>query len=160
MNIFDCAIKIEEETREFLEELEAESGSTELKRLFGILADSEAEFRDRVMRLRNRIPATASMEELDASACSFKAHLTQRELLHEVTNDPDLYRLIVGEEEHEIEWLERIAATTDNEITKRCLLMLAAEARKHLQTVENVYEFVEAPKHYLAWSEFGNRQEL
>jgi rubrerythrin len=38
--------------------------------------------------------------------------------------------------------------------------MLAAEERRHLNMVENIYDFVEAPRSFLAWGEFSNLREL
>ena len=38
--------------------------------------------------------------------------------------------------------------------------MLAEEERRHLNVVEHIYDFVEAPRTFLAWREFSNLQEL
>ena len=40
MNVFDCAIKIEEETARYYEGLQAEARQPELKNLFALLAAS------------------------------------------------------------------------------------------------------------------------
>jgi hypothetical protein len=42
----------------------------------------------------------------------------------------------------------------------KILQMLADEERKHLEIMENIYDFVEAPKNYLAWGEFGNLKDF
>jgi rubrerythrin len=86
--------------------------------------------------------------------------LTQQELLHEKDNDPDLYKFTVKEEEQEIKFYESLAAKAQDEPTRKSLLMLAEEERKHLTTMENIYDFVEAPRNYLAWGEFSNRNDL
>ncbi len=38
--------------------------------------------------------------------------------------------------------------------------MLAEDEKEHLSIVENIYEFVEKPRTFLAWGEFSNLKEL
>lgn len=161
MNIFDCAIKIEEETKAYYEGLEAEASQPEMKVLFSMLAASEDEHKKSLLRLKERIePERAKLDGLDGSACSFRPFLTQRELLEETDKDPDLYLFAVKKEENEIRFYEELAGLAVDEATRRSLLMLADEERRHLATVENIYSFVEAPRSYLAWGEFSNLHEL
>ena len=161
MNVFDCAIKIEEETKTYYEGLEAESRHPEMKRLFSLLAASEVDHRANIVRLKETMaPGMAGLEDMEGSMCSFSPPLTQREMLTEVDNDPDLYRFTVKEEEEEIKFYEELASMARDETTRQSLLMLAEEERRHLCMVENIYDFVETPKNYLAWGEFSNRQEL
>ncbi len=160
MNIFDCAIKIEEDTKKYYEGLETESRSPEMKHLFSVLAASEDEHRDTLVWLKSVAPIKAQIDGLDASVCRFRPPLTQRELLEEVEDDPDLYKFTVREEEQEISWLEGLSATAADEATAVSLRMLADAERQRLTMVENIYDFFEAPRNYLAWAEFGNRQEL
>ena len=162
MNVFDCAIKIEEEAKAYYEGLEAESDQPEMKHLFSMLAASEEEHRKSLIRLKSSIvPAKARLEGLDGTACSYRPFLTQRELLEEEAgNDPGLYRFTVREEEQEIKFYEELASIARDEVTRNSLLMLAEEERQHLNRIENIYAFVEAPKNYLAWAEFSNLQEL
>lgn len=160
MNVFDCAIKIEEEVKSYYQGLEAESRRPELKHLFSLLAASEEEHRSRLLKLKESMGADAALDSLDGSACRFRPLLTQRELLEEVINDPDLYQFTVREEEKEISFYEELASCAGNELTRASLLLLAEEERRHLATMENIYDFVEAPRNYLAWGEFGNKEEL
>lgn len=162
MNVFDCAIKIEEEARRYYEGLEAESDQPEMKHLFSMLAASEEEHRKNLIRLkRSTIHGKARLDGLDGVACSYRPLLTQRELLEEEAGkDPDLYKFTVREEEQEIKFYEGLASIARDEVTRKSLLMLAEEERRHLTRMENIYAFVEAPKSYLAWSEFSNLQEL
>lgn len=159
MNVFDCAIKIEEETKAYYEGLEAEAREPEMKVLFSMLAASEEEHQQKLRRLRKRISG-AQLEGLNGSSCSFRPILTQRELLEEAGRDPNLYRFAVGNEEQEIRFYEELAARAQDGRTRKSLLMLAAEERRHLQKVTNIYSFVETPKTFLEWGEFSNLKEL
>jgi rubrerythrin len=161
MNVFDCAIKIEEESQKYYEGLEAETSKPEMKNLFSMLAASEQEHRNALLKLKGSMMADrAQLDGLDSAACSFRPHLTQRELLEEAERDPGLYQFTVKEEEQEIKFYEELASTARDETTRKSLLMLAEEERRHLNVVENIYAFVEAPKSYLASGEFSNLQDL
>lgn len=161
MNLFDCAIKIEEETKTYYEGLEIESSSSELKQLFGLIAASEDEHRSRLLGLKARmLQGKPQLDGLDGAACRFRPPVTQRELLEEAENDPDLYQFTMREEEQEIALFEELSSMAKDEATAKSLQMLAQAERRHLTMVENIYAFVQAPKNYLAWGEFSNRQEL
>ena len=159
MNVFDCAIKIEKETKEYYEGLEAEAMEPEMKVLFSMLAASEEEHQRKLRRLRKRI-YDAQLEGLNSSTCSFRPLLSQRELLEEANRDPNLYRFAVSNEEQEIRFYEELATKAQDKKTRKSLLMLAEEERRHLQKVTNIYSFVETPKTYLEWGEFSNLKEL
>jgi rubrerythrin len=161
MNVFDCAIKIEEEVQQYYQRLEAESILPEMKHLFSMLAASEEEHRNSLIRLKGILAADqAQLDSLNGTVCSFRPLLTERELLEETEDDPDLYKFSMREEEQEIRFYEELAEKTSNPATRSCLLMLAQEERRHLSVVENIYDFVEAPRTFLAWGEFSNLREL
>lgn len=160
MNIFDCAIKMEEEARIYYEQLAAASTVAELKNLFSILASAEQEHHDALLSMKNNPQLQrAGFSALNEAACAFKPLLAKRDLVAELADDPDSYRHVVTEEEDEIRFYEELATRADDEATRAALLSLAAEERKHLEIVENIYAFVEAPKTYLAWGEFSNLKE-
>ena len=161
MNVFDCAIKIEEEAKRYYEGLEAKASDREKKNLFSMLAASEEEHRKNLMRLKaSMATARAHMEGLDGRACSFRPLLTQQELLEESGNDPDLYMFTVREAEQEIKFYEQLASLAADEATRKTLRLLADEERRHLTTVEEIYAFVEEPKTFLEWGEFSNLKQL
>jgi len=96
---------------------------------------------------------------LQEAACVFQPLLAKRDLMAELKEDPDAYQLVVEEEKEGVRFYEELAAQAKDEGTRRILLMIAAEERKHLNIVENIYSFVESPKNFLAWGEFSNLKE-
>ena len=161
MNVFDCAIKIEEDTKAYYKGLEEETTKPELKLLFSMLAASEDEHKKSLLKLKESVSQDkAKMEGLDIAACSYRPFLTQRELLEETDKDPDLFLFAVKKEEQEIRFYEELAGMAVHEQTRRSLLMLADEERRHLETLENIYSFIEEPKSYLEWGEFSNLKTL
>jgi rubrerythrin len=160
MNIFDCAIKMEEEARMCYEELAAAATVPELKNLFTILAASEQEHRDALIKMKGDAkPSKTQFKALQEAACVFRPLLSKREIMAELKNDPDAYLLVVKEEEKGIGFYVELAEQAKDEGVREILLMIAEEERKHLSIVENIYAFVESPKNFLAWGEFSNLKE-
>jgi len=160
MNIFDCAIKKEEEARIYYEKLAATTVVPELKNLFAMLAAAEQEHHAALVALKaSAATHKARFKGLEEAACLFKPLLAKRDLMAELKEDPDAYKHVVKEEEEGVRFYEELAAKAEDEGAREILLGIAAEERKHLSIVENIYSFVESPKNYLAWGEFGNLRE-
>ncbi|GFE62269.1 ferritin family protein [Geobacter sp. AOG2] len=160
MNVFDCAIKIEEESRKLYEELATAATVPELKNLFTLLAASEEEHRDALVKMKmDAKPSKAQFKALEEAACVFQPLLAKRELMTELKNERDAYLHVVKEEEKEIGFYVESADQAKDEAVREILLKIAEEERKHLSIVENIYSFVESPKNFLAWGEFSNLKE-
>lgn len=157
MNVFDCAIRMEEEARIYYEKLAAGSTVPELKNLFTILALAEQEHHDALVDMKKSVdPQKVSFKAVQEAACLFKPLLAKRDL----QENPDAYQLVVQEEERGILFYEELAGQAEDEGTRQILQLIAVEERKHLSIVENIYSFVESPKNFLAWSEFSNLKEF
>lgn len=161
MNIFDCAIKMEEEARMYYEKLATATAVPELKNLFTLLAAAEQEHHDALVKIKGDIdPQQAEFKALQEAACLFKPLLAKRDLMTELKEDHDAYQHVVTEEERGIRFYEDLAAQAKDAGAREILLKIAAEERRHMNIVENIYSFVEEPKNYLAWGEFGNLREF
>ncbi|GAM11149.1 putative trifunctional 2-polyprenylphenol hydroxylase/glutamate synthase subunit beta/ferritin domain-containing protein [Geobacter sp. OR-1] len=160
MNIFDCAIKMEEEARVFYAKLAETATVPELKNLFTLLSDAEQEHHDALVSIKKSAKSQkAQFKALQEAACLFKPLLSKRDLMAQLQEDPDAYQLVVKEEEKGVKFYEELAGQAKDEGTREILLKIADEERKHLSIVENIYSFVESPKNFLAWGEFSNLKE-
>lgn len=160
MNIFDCAIRMEEDASAFYKRLADASTIPEIKNLLSILADAEQEHRDALVKMKQNLePQKAEFSVLENASCVFRPLLGKRDLMEGLEDDPDGYRQIVRREEEDVRFYEELATKADNEDSRRLLLRIADEERRHLSIVENIYSFVESPKTYLAWGEFSNLKE-
>ena len=80
MNIFDCAIKMEEEARGYYENLAKAVTVPELKNLFSMLASAEKEHHDALVLMKESIdPQKVRFSALEEAACVFKPLLAKRE---------------------------------------------------------------------------------
>jgi rubrerythrin len=160
MNIFDCAISMEEDACAYYKKLAAASTIPEIRNLLSILAAAEREHRDALAGMKESLaPQKAELSVLNDAACVFRPLLGKRDLMEELKDDPDAYRHIVRREEEDVRFYEDLAAKAQDRESRELLLMIADEERKHLSIVENIYSFVESPKSYLAWGEFSNIKE-
>jgi rubrerythrin len=66
----------------------------------------------------------------------------------------------VKAEEEVIVLLDGMAKAEGEDNTRELLVLLAEEEKQHLSRMENIYEFVEAPRSYLEWGEFSNLHPL
>jgi rubrerythrin len=160
MNVFDCAIKMEEEAKLYYEALATSAADPELKNLFTMLAQAELEHREALVQMQGSIdPQKTQFTALDQAACLFKPLLAKREQLAQLKETPDAYQLVVAQEQKGVELYQELAAQTKDEGARQILLKIAEEERRHLSIVENIYSFVESPKTFLAWGEFSNLKD-
>lgn len=159
MNIVECAIKMEKEARIHYEGLAESTNVEELKRLFTLLAASEEEHLAALMKLKEGLSqARDDFSKFSEGVCVFRPLLDKTKLQEELESDPDAYQHVVKEEEESIRLYEEIAAETTDPRIREVISKLADEERRHLKIVENIYSFVEDPRTYLEWVEFGDRE--
>jgi hypothetical protein len=77
-----------------------------------------------------------------------------------LVGDPDGYRHALKAEERSIKLYEEMAGKEPSAAASDLLRQLAEEERRHLSIMKNIFEFVEAPKSYLAWGEFSNLRDI
>lgn len=159
MNIVECAIKMEQEARVHYERLAESTGIEEVKRLFTLLAAAEEEHLAALMKVKEGLsPTESDFSGFSAGVCVFRPLLDMTNLQKELENDPDAYQHVVKEEEESIKLYEGMAAEATDPRIRQVIGKLADEERRHLKIVENIYSFVEDPRTYLEWGEFGNRE--
>jgi rubrerythrin len=160
MNIFDCALKMEEEARSTYEKMATATDVAELKNLFTLLAQSEQEHYNALTAMKmNPDLQQIRFKALEEMPCLITPLLAQRDLMEGQQLKGDAYQQVVREEENGVMFYEDLAARAEDEQTRDILLKIAEEERRHLSIVENIYAFVESPKNFLAWGEFSNLKE-
>jgi rubrerythrin len=160
MNVFDFAMKMEEESREHYEKLAKAARTKELRTIFNLLADSEQEHLEHLMLLKSGTdPDKAQASTLDR--IKDRIHELVGELNPEsvLQSEYDGYRHALKHEEISIGIYEKLAEQEPSRSAAELLLQLADEERHHLEVMENIYDFVESPQTYLAWGEFSNLHE-
>jgi len=161
MNVFDFALKMEEDGKAFYEKLAVETNVPELKSIFSLLAAAEEEHRKAIAAMKKDTPpGTADSKVLEKTRNVFQGLLERKDACAMLKGDSDGYRHVIKIAMAGIKLYEEMAGKETNPATAKVLLMLAEEERKHLEIMENIYDFVEAPKDFLAWGEFSNLKEF
>lgn len=161
MNIFDFAMKMEQDGKAFYGKLAAGTDVAELKSIFGLLAAAEDEHLKAIEAMKKSTPpGNAESKVLEKAKNVFKGLLDKKIALAVLTGDPDGYRHAVQFAMSGVKLYEEMARKETNPAAAKTLRMLADEERKHLEILENIYDFMESPKDYLAWGEFSNLKEF
>jgi len=161
MNVFEFALKTEEDGKAFYEKLAAETGVAELKRIFSLLASSEEEHRKAIESIKNDTPpGNAESKILENVKNVFQGLLERKNILGKLERDHEGCRRAITLAMAGIKLYDKMAAKETNLATAKILGMLAKEERRHLEIMENIYDFVEAPKDFLVWGEFSNLKEF
>jgi rubrerythrin len=160
MNVFDFALKMEEDGRAYYQKLAAEANVPEFKTIFAMLADAEQEHHDAIKAMKKGVPAEqVDSKVLEKAKNVFQKLLERKQTLASLKADPDGFKNAIRIAEEGIKLYEELAGKETNPVAAKVLLMLAEEERKHLEIMENIYEFAEAPHTFLAWGEFSNLKE-
>lgn len=160
MNVFDFALKMEEDGKAFYEKLAAETGVPELRTIFSLLAAAEDEHREAIEVMKKDVPpAKADSKVLEKAKNTFQELLERKETAM-LKGDADGFQHAIRIAMAGIKLYEEMAEKETNEAAAKLLRMLADEERKHLEIMENIYDFVESPKDFLAWGEFSNLKEF
>jgi rubrerythrin len=160
MNVFDFAMRMEEESREHYEKLAIAARTKEMKTIFTLLADSEREHHEHLTLLKAgtdpNLAQAATLDRIKDRIHELVDDVVPTDILR---SDYDGYRHAVKQEEMSIGIYEKLADQEPNKAAAELMRRLAEEERHHLEVMENIYDFVEAPLTYLAWGEFSNLRD-
>ncbi|MGB9082943.1 MAG: ferritin family protein [Desulfuromonadaceae bacterium] len=164
MNALEFLNRFENDCLSFYKTLAAETTDPELRGLYELLADS----RTRHLDLLRPLMETVRSEDLTSELTERAGHvingcrmaLTARDLDKEMRGDRDAFGHVVRAEGEMIALCEGMARVEEREKVKALLNWFVDDEKRHLEEIEEIYEFVEAPHCYLEWGEFSNLHPL
>lgn len=161
MDVFEFALKMEEDGKTFYEKLAAETSVPELKRIFSLLASAEDEHRKAIESIKNNTsPGNADSTILENAKNVFQGLLERKNILELLKRDHNGCLRAIKLAMAGTKLYDKMAAKETNPTTAKILAILAKEERRHLEIMENIYDFIEAPRDYLAWGESSNLKEF
>lgn len=160
MNIFNFAIKMEQDGKAYYDKLAKDATLPGLQKIFASLAEDEQKHYDIFVALRDggKNVAMADSTVLEFSKNVFAALPTESG--EAVKDDLDSYSHAMQLEADSFRLYERAAKEEQEEGIERLLLKIAAEEHKHYEILENIYAFANAPNQFLAWREFSNLDQF
>lgn len=160
MNTLEFLARFENDCLSLYRTLAAEAASPELKELYGLLTDTRTRHLELLESLKKTVRNEDVLSEYAERAAhvinGFRMALTARDLNAEMRNDRDAFDHVIKGEEEMIRLCEGMAKTEAGEGVKALLNWFVTDEKRHLEEVEGIYEFMEAPHTYLAWGEFSN----
>ena len=163
MDIFEFAMKMEMDGRNFYLEHAAKIPSPELKRILEELADDERKHYGIFKSLKEGLPAAYQEAGQTKILSSIKnVFETLKAENKELSFPPDAQK--IWEEAREIEKRsEDFYREKANEVTsteqKQILNHIAEEEHKHWVTIESVIKFLDRPHHWLEDAEWNNLED-
>ena len=133
-----------------------------LKTIFTMLAEDEQKHYDVIQTLKDFAVADnmADSTALEKAQNIFAELITDKNTITTMSDDLDGYIHAMKIEADSVRFYENVAEKEKDEKTRKILLQIAEEEKKHYNIVENIYEFVLKPKYFLAWGEFSNLKEF
>lgn len=161
MNIFDFALKMEQNGKTYYEKLAQTAANKGLQTIFSALARDEQKHYETLMAMQaGQKVQMADSKVLENSQDIFASLLAEKGAKSPSTDDLAGYRYAMKLEAESFRLYEEAASKETKAETQTILLRMAAEEHKHFTILENVYAFVNAPSQYLAWGEFSNLEEF
>ena len=163
MNIFEYAMKMELDGKQYYEESAAKVDIPELKKILSELAADEQKHYLIFRALRDGLPAkyeetkkTKILAEVKNVFESLKAQNEEFAFSEEAKNIWTQAQKI--EKDSEVFYREK-AGEVDDENQKTILTRIADEEYKHWVTMENVIKFLDRPNHWLEDAEWNNLED-
>ena len=154
MKVLRFAQEIDESAQRFYEEMASHSDNPGVGVIFRMLADDEGRLLSRHKALAARGDAVDA-EALDQGVNVFE-QLRRREESLQVSDDVSAYRLALEAEREVLRQYRSAGKAEKHPAVRRALAQVARDEEQHIAELENLYDFANAPNHYLAWGEFSN----
>ena len=162
MNVFGYAMQMELDGKAYYQQLARQTTLPGLRTIFTRLAEDEQKHYEIFAELQKgykfmAMMATTALEDVQNVFTELPRNAAA---LQGLSEDLPAYHHAMKLEADSFRLYEDAAAKESDNETKALLLRIAAEEHKHFIILENIYQFVNAPNHYLAWGEFSNLEEF
>lgn len=162
MNVFDFAMKMEEDGKAYYEKLASQTSLPGLRTIFTRLAEDEQKHYEIFQELKTSrsVPAMQDTTILAEAKNVFEEIPKEEETLKGLEGDLAAYQHAMKIEADSFRFYENAAREEKNPATKNLLTKIAGEEHEHFNILENIFHFIDAPNQYLAWGEFSNLDEF
>lgn len=164
MNTLEFLSRFENDCLSFYKTLAAETTDNELKVLYGLLADSRTRHLDLLGTLTEKVRSEDLTSELTERAehvvNGCRMALTARDFDKEMRGDRDAFGHVIHAEDEMIKLCKGMAKEEEGAQVKALLNWFVEDEQQHLEEIDGIYEFVEAPHCFLEWGEFSNLHPL
>jgi len=161
MKVYDFAMEMELDGKDYYEKLAGDTTDIGLKSIFTSLASDEQKHYEMIQSLKSgmklKMTDTAVLEN---AKNLFERLRSDKSIAGGLKKSLDGYEHARKIEADSIKFYEEMATKEDDPETVQVLLKIVIEEKKHFSILDNLCDFVQAPLSYLAWGEFSNLKEL
>lgn len=162
MTVFEFAMKMEEDGKAYYENLAIQTVLPGLETIFNRLAEDEQKHYEIIQQLKTHgsVPVMQDSTAIAEARNVFEALPKGALALKGIEDSTAAYDHAMQLESESFKFYERAAREEKNPETKKLLMKIAVEERKHYNILENVFNFINAPNQTLEWAEFSNLGEF
>jgi len=159
MDIFEYAMQMELDGKNFYLEIESKVDTKGLKSIFSMLANDEQKHYEVLKVLRDKQPPMEQTKVLENAKNIFAEMKERMEEFTAPLSQTDMFKKAQGLEEKSRDfYLEKTDEVSDP-YQKEILARLAGEEKKHYFLLDNIIEFVSRPSMWLENAEFFHLDE-
>lgn len=163
MKVIDFALEMEEMGKDYFWRLANEASINGVRTVFTMLAEAQQELYDTFLAMKRgaSVHCNADSRALERAREAFaRIFAPDGALLDLLKTDLAAYEHAMQVEAAVVRFCEELAEQERDEEARALLREIAAEERRHYDTVESIHDFVAAPRWQLCWGEFSNLQEM
>ena len=160
MDVFEFAIQMERDGEQFYRDIASAATEKGLKTILMTLAEDEKKHTEILVNMQSGTPDMQTTIVLDTAKNVFQQMKDFGGAFDLSGDEEKLYREAMMLEQRSISfYLDRADQVKDSK-QKSLFERLAEEEKKHYRVLENLADFVQRPKTYLADAEFSNLDEF
>ncbi|TAH62816.1 MAG: rubrerythrin [Anaerolineaceae bacterium] len=160
MNTLEFAIQMEKEGRQYYLEQAEKNQDNALNKVFNILADSEKEHEELLLKRLNKEEYTLKEDDsLNDIKSVFHGLKDYEASAIRNTTQLDVYRLAVEIEEKSIDLYKDMLKDADNDNDKKLFEFLLKEENQHLILFDELVKMLTRPEEWVESAEFGLRED-
>ncbi len=161
MNIFDYALKTEQDGEAHYRELAEKSENVGIKKIFNLLADEEAKHYQTFLRMKNNQPVPAGDENIFSQVKNVFQQMQAEESYQDVEGDDqvEVYRKIRETERKSQEFYLQQAEELSDPTHKELCLQIADEEARHALIMDNLIDFISRPTVWMENAEWRHMDD-
>lgn len=159
MDIYEFAIQMERDGRQFYLELASKTQNKGVKNIFNMLADDEDKHQKTIEKIRIGNHEMVDTPILENAKNVFEQMKQFNDEFDLSGDEEDLYRQAMEAEQKSISFYQDRADQEKDPACQTLFTKLAGEEKKHYHLLSNLVDFVNRPKIWLENAEFTHLEE-
>ena len=161
MNVYEYAMKVEQDGEKYYRDLADKTNDVGLKQILTMLANEEVKHYivfDK-MNKHQAIPTQSNVDIFQHTQNIFQKMQKENQLPSFTQDQIEFYKSALRSEENSYKFYTEKAEMIEDAEQKKAFLRIAEEERAHMVLLENLVEYVSAPESWVESAEFNHLSE-